>query len=101
MGGSSGIIAADSKAELRKLVRKWYKKGYDTWGMFPRIDVTDFKNSEDYKKEGCERIHLEGNMEDAIICIKPMAEFKGSFRYKHLKQEFRDKKFGCVVSVHG
>lgn len=101
MGGSSGILTADTKEELRELVKKWYKKGYETWGFFPRIDVTDFKNSEDYKKEECERIHLEGNMEDTVICIKLVDEFKGSFYYKHLKQEYRDKKFACIVSTHG
>lgn len=100
MGGSSGIITADTKAEVRKLAKEWYQLGFTKWGMYPRIDVTDFPNKKDFLKEGCEEIHLIGNLEKAVICIKLMEEFKDSFYYKHLKPEAKDKKFGCIVSTH-
>lgn len=101
MGGSSGIIAADTKVELKRLAIQWYQRAFDTNGMFPRVDVTDFKDRKEIKKEGCESILLAGNIESAIICIKPMEEFnKDSHLYKWLKPELRDKKFGCIVSAH-
>lgn len=98
MGGSSAIITADTKAEVILLAREWYLKLNTAWAMFPRIDVTDFPNKQSFLSEGCEEVYLTGIV-NAVICVKPMEEFKESFYYKHLKSEQRDKNFGAFVSA--
>lgn len=92
----SSIIAGNTKQEVKKLARQWYQKAFDKEAMYPRLDI----NHNDYLKHGYEALRLIGDLDDAIIIIKPMEDLKAIFFYQWLKPEAKTKKFGCVVSAH-
>ena len=100
MGGMSGIIAGNTKREVRQLAREWYQKAFAKEEMYPRLDITDFPDKKVLLQQGCEELVLVGNLDNAVICIKLMEDLKEIFFYQWLKPEAKTKKFGCVVSAH-